>query len=61
MNYDKNRSLSQLRVIPRLVRVGVEETVTVLPIGKAKAFDDETEYSVYPVPMELYPKDRFGT
>ena len=60
MNYDKNRSLSQLRVIPRLVRVGVAETVIVSPIGRAKAFDDETEYSVYPVPMELYSHDRLG-
>ena len=60
MNYDKNRSLSELRVIPRTVRVGAEETITVSPIGNAKKFDDETEYAIYFVPMELYTQDRLG-
>ena len=60
MNYNKYRSLSNYRVIPRLVRVGVEQTVTVYPLGVSKRFDDETEYTVSFVPMEIYDADRFS-
>lgn len=60
MNYNKHRSISYYRVIPRLVRVGIESTVSIIPMGNGKRFDDGTEYIVSFVPMELYDRDRFS-
>ena len=54
MNYDNKRALSHYRVIPRLVRIGTPETVTIYPIGKSKCFDKEKEYVVTPYPSERF-------
>ena len=58
LNHNENQSLSNYRVVPRLVRAGVKETVTIYPIGKCMAFDDSIEYEVRFIPMELYTQDR---
>ena len=54
MNYDNKRALSHYRVIPRLVKIGTPQTVTIYPIGKSKCFDKEKEYT-----LTLYPAERF--
>lgn len=60
LNRNRNRSLSNYRVIPCIVPTGVKKTVTVYPIGNSKRFDDSVEHSVYFIPMELYTLDRLG-
>lgn len=60
LNYHKSRSLSNYRVIPKLARIGVPQTITVYPIGKSKSFDDNIEYNVYFIPMELYTEKCIG-
>jgi len=57
MNHNKNRSVSYYRVIPRLVRIGVPQTVTVYPLGKTRAFDDAVDYTVKFIPMECYEQE----
>lgn len=47
-------------MIPRLVRVGIEQTVTISPIGVSKSFDDSLEYTVSFIPKEIYDADRFA-
>ncbi len=54
MNRNKRRSLSKYRVIPRLVRIGVPQTVAIYPLGRSLWFDDAKEYSVRILPMECY-------
>lgn len=54
MNTNPKRSLSSYRVIPRLVRIGAPERVTVYPIGKAMAFDTSAEYTVTVVAAERF-------
>ncbi len=57
MNLNKKRSISYYRVIPRLVRIGVPQTVTIYPLGCSKAFDDSVDYTVKFVPMECYEQE----
>ena len=58
MNRIKLRSTSLYRVIPTLVRSGIEQTVTVYPIGEAKRFCDDTEYIVSFIPREVFTINR---
>ena len=60
MNRNKNRSVSYYRVIPRLVRVGVPQTVTVSPMGDGKKFDDALDYIVTFVPRECFSESWIG-
>ena len=60
MNRNKKRSVSYYRVIPRLVRMGVPQTVGVYPIGQTKRFEDGTEYTVKFIPMECYEQTWIG-
>lgn len=61
MNYNKKRELSHYRIIPRLVKSGVPETVTVYPIGKSKRFDTEKEYEISFYPAECYAYSHIKT
>ena len=54
MNRNKNRSVSYYRVIPRLVRIGVPQTVTIFPMGDGKRFDDELDYIASFIPRECF-------
>lgn len=54
MNHSAKKSLSYYRVIPRIVKSGVSETVSIYPLGKSKKFFDDVEYTVKFVPMECY-------
>ncbi len=58
MNLNKYRSVSHYRITPLLMRAGVEETVTVLPLGESRRFDDNTDYTVSFIPKELYDCNR---
>lgn len=60
MNYNKNRSISKYRVLPCLLRMGVEQTVNIIPMGIGKRFDDETDYIVSFIPMEFYDAERLS-
>ena len=60
MNRNARRSVSYYRVIPRLVRVGVPETVTITPIGKGKGFDDSLDYVVSFIPRECHTETWVG-
>ena len=54
MNRNKKQSVSYYRVIPRLVRIGVPQTVRILPIGRTQRFEADVDYEVRVVPMECY-------
>ena len=54
MNTNKIRSLSNYRVFPLLMRVGKEETVTIVPIGEDLKFNDDIEYLIRIVPNDSY-------
>lgn len=54
MNHNKIRSVSYYRVIPRLVRIGVPQTVTIFPMGDGKRFDDELDYIASFIPRECF-------
>jgi len=58
MNRISKRSVSKYRVIPRTVRIGVPQTVAVIPLGEGKKFRDDTDYIVQFVPMEIYDNTR---
>ena len=54
MNLSDKRSLSKYSITPKLIRIGVLENIKITPIGKHMLFDDNTEYTVTVVPMEMY-------
>ena len=54
MNHNIKKSLSHYRVIPRTVKIGVPEAVSIYPLGKSKKFSDDIEYTVKFIPMECY-------
>ena len=58
MNFEKCRSISNYRITPVLVKVGVEQMLTVQPIGAAKRFDDDIDYIVTFIPKEIYDCNR---
>lgn len=60
MNRNKKQSLSNYRVIPRLVRSGVPQTVMVLPIGASKRFAAGVDYEIKLIPMECYEQTWIG-
>ena len=61
MNHNKNRSLSYYCVMPRIVRVGVPETVIISPIGRGKSFDDSLDYIVTFIPREFFGESWIGS
>lgn len=58
MNLNKKRSVSHYRITPLLVRTGIEQSLTIRPIGEGKKFDDGTDYIVSFVPKEIYDCNR---
>ena len=61
MNHNKNRTLSYYQVMPRIVRVGVPETVSISPIGRGKSFDDSLDYIVTFMPREFFGESWIGS
>ena len=58
MNLNKYRTVSHYRITPILVRIGVEQSLTILPIGAGKKFDDDIDYIVSFIPKEIYDCNR---
>ena len=56
MNRNSKRSLSYYRVIPRIVKIGEPQTVTIYPLGKGKRFDDTIDHVVSFIPKECFDK-----
>lgn len=60
MNFIKSRSISNIRVVPMLARVGADTEIAVYPAGAAKRFCDDAEYTVSFIPREIFGENRFG-
>ena len=54
MNFKKEKSVSDYRVLPRTVLCDTPARVSIIPCGKSKRFDDQTDYTVSLVPMSFY-------
>lgn len=54
MNLQKQKSISQYSVIPRIVRSGEVSSVSVYPCGAGKRFRDGVDYTVRLIPMEIF-------
>ena len=74
MNLENEKSISNYSVIPRIVPVGVEKTISIRWLGEGLRydftrvkrlghvrFDDEKDYVVTIYPMELYCNDCLGS
>lgn len=54
MNYNKYRSISHYRVYPIIMKIGVEQTITIEPIGSCMRFLDDADYFVKIIPNDSY-------